>query len=160
MPADAESLLPFRAAAIDKASAAANSGIVKQKIDMIGVEITRNGLGECQHLIFYRDIGEERRHARALPRLRQAKPLGFGHRLGKHIAERDVAAHSYQLKRQLTPHAGAASDNGNLSFKALRANLPSRSYFNYHTLRTAISRSTYQAFGSGLTRTPLPVSLR
>ena len=86
MPADAESLLPFRAAAIDKASAAANSGIVKQKIDMIGVEITRNGLGECQHLIFAGHVGHECRYSRAVLCLKQAEPLGFPQVLRENIA--------------------------------------------------------------------------
>ena len=106
VPADAERSVPLCAAGIDKASAAADSGIVEQKMDTIGGEIACYGFGECQHLIFDRDIGHECRYPRTLPRLRHAKLFGFSHGLSKHIADSDVTAHSHQLKRQLTPHAG------------------------------------------------------
>src|SRR6516162_4104542 len=38
VPANAEGLFPFCPVAIDKAAASANTGIVEQKMDMIGVE--------------------------------------------------------------------------------------------------------------------------
>src|SRR5271167_4276506 len=122
VPADAEGLVPVCAIAVDEASAAANPGIVEQQMDMIRVEIARYGVGKCQHLILDRHIGHECRYPHPLPRLGQAKPLGFGHPFGKHIADGNVAAHGHELKRQLAPHARAATgDDGNLPFETLHA---------------------------------------
>src|SRR6516165_2312654 len=124
VPADAKGLFPFAAVAVDKAATATDSGVVEQKMDVLGVEIAPHGVSESQHLFFDRHVGRRRRHPRPLARLRQAKPLGFSHALRRHIAHRDIATHGHELQRQLTPHPRAApGDDRDLSFKTLHADL-------------------------------------
>ncbi|MGY4217385.1 hypothetical protein ACVMFB_003884 [Bradyrhizobium sp. USDA 4522] len=120
-PADVEGALPLLARVGEQAAAATDAGVVEQQVDLVGRLLLDQLIAEAFVVILDRDVGNVGRDAQALRQLLDlAEPLGLGHRLGRDVAHRDIAALGNELPCQLAPHARAATgDDGNLSGEIL-----------------------------------------
>ena len=120
-PADVEGALPLLARIGEQAAATADAGVVEQQMDLVGRLLLGQFIAKTLELVLDRDVGDMRGDAQPLRQLLHlAQPLGLGHRLGRHVAHRDIAAFRDKLARQFAAHARAASgDDGSLSGKIL-----------------------------------------
>ena len=114
-PADVEGPLPFAALVQEHAAAAADAGIVEQQVDLVGVLVARDLGRKALDVVLVGDIAEMGGDAEALRQgIDLAQALGFCHRRGRDVADRDVAAFGHQLAGELAAHARAAArDHGN-----------------------------------------------
>jgi hypothetical protein len=120
-PADIEGALPLLSRVGEQAAAAADAGVVEQKVDPVGLLLLGELVAESLEMILDRDVGDMGRDALALRQLFElAQLLGLGHRGFRDVAHRDIAALGDELPRELASHSrAAAGDDGDLSCKIL-----------------------------------------
>src|SRR5262249_12582683 len=101
----------------EKAAAAPNPCIVEQQMDLVGLLLLDQLITKTLELILDRNVGDVSGDTQALRKLFDfTEPLGFGHRLRRDVAHRDITAFGDKLARQFAAHTRAASgDDGNLS---------------------------------------------
>src|SRR6516164_5096409 len=101
-PADVERALPFVAAVGNHAAAAANTGVVEQQVDVVGLVTVGNLVAKALDLRPVGDIDDVRRDAQPLRQSRRlAQPLRFRHAGRRDVAHRDIAGFRHQLANQL-----------------------------------------------------------
>ena len=120
-PTDVERPFPLLARAGEQAAATADTGVVEQKMDLVGRLLFRDFIAEALELVLDGDIGDMRGDAQALRQpFDLTKPFCFGHRVGRDVAHRDIAALGDELAREFATHARAApGDDSDLSGKIL-----------------------------------------
>src|SRR6516165_7794001 len=105
-PADVERALPFVAAVGHHAAAAADTGVVEQQVDLVGLVTVGNLVAKPLDLCPVGDIDDVRRDAQPLRQSRRlAKPLRFRQAGRRNVAHRDIAGFRDQLADQLAAHA-------------------------------------------------------
>src|SRR5437660_6359365 len=109
-PADVERALPFVAAIGNHAAAAADTGVVEQQVDLVGLVAVGNLVAKPLDLRPVGDIGDVRRDAQPLRQSRRvAEPLRFRQAGRRDIAHCDIAGFRHQLADQLAAHSAAAT---------------------------------------------------
>src|SRR5215467_10386534 len=109
-PADVERALPFVAAVGHHAAATADTGVVEQQVDLVGLVTVGNLVAKPLDLRLVSDIDDVRRDAQALRQSRRhAQPLRFRQAGRRDVAHRDIAGFRHQLADQLAAHAAAAA---------------------------------------------------
>ena len=114
-PAHVERPLPLLAAVGDHAAAAANSGVVEQQVDLVGVVAVCDLIAKSLYLRRVGHVGDMVGDAQALRQSRRfAETLRFRHRRRRDVAHRDVAGLRDQLADEFPPHprAAAGDDRG------------------------------------------------
>ena len=120
-PADLEHAVPFGPVVEHEAAAAADAGIVEEKVDVIALVIACDLRGEACDLILLADVGDVAGDPHALRHaVRFAQRDRFGHAVGEQVAHGDAGALGNELAHQLAAHAGAtAGDHRQLSAEIL-----------------------------------------
>src|SRR6516162_9278646 len=109
-PADVERALPFVAAVGNHAAAAADTGVVEQQVDLVGLVTVGNLVAKALDLRPVGDIDDVRGDAQALRQSRRlAQPLRFRQAGRRDVAHRDIAGFRDQQADQLAAHAAAAA---------------------------------------------------
>src|SRR5690349_13863027 len=109
-PADVERALPFVAAIGNHAAAAADTRVVEQQVDLLGLVTVGNLVAKPLDLRPVGDISDVRRDPQPLRQSRRlAQPLRFGQAGRRDVAHCDIAGFRHQLADQLAAHAAAAA---------------------------------------------------
>src|SRR6201993_4819720 len=109
-PADVERALPFVAAIGNHAPAAADTRVVEQQVDLVGLVAVGNLVAKPLDLRPVGDISDVRRDPQPLRQtLRLAQSLRFRQAGRRDIAHRDIVGFRHQLADQLAAHAAAAA---------------------------------------------------
>src|SRR6202043_3988947 len=113
-PADVEHALPFVAAVGNHAAAAADTGVVEQQMDLVGLVTVGNLVAKPLDLRPVGDIDDVCRDAQSLRQSRRlTQPLRFRQAARRDVAHRDIAGFRGQLADELAAHAAAtAGDYG------------------------------------------------
>jgi len=102
--------LPFVAAVGNHAAAAADTGVVEQQVDLVGLVTVGNLVAKPLDPRPVGDIDDVRRDPQPLRQSRRlAQPLGFRQAGRRDVAHRDIAGFRYQLADELAAHAAAAA---------------------------------------------------
>src|SRR6516162_9864209 len=111
-PADVERLFPLLAAMREHAAATANTGIVEEKMELIGAVPLGDLVAKSRYLRCVGRVGGVHGYPQSLRQPRcLAQPPGFRHAFFDDIAHRDIAGLSNQLADELSPHSRAAAGN-------------------------------------------------
>src|SRR6516225_3219963 len=111
-PADVERLFPLLAAMREHAAATANTGIVEEKMELIGAVPLGDLVAKSRYLRRVGHVGGVHGYPQSLRQPRcLAQPPGFHHAFFDDIAHRDIAGLSGQLADELSPHSRAAAGN-------------------------------------------------
>ena len=109
-PADVERAFPFVAAIGDHAATAADTGVVEQQVDFVGLVTVGNLVPKPLDLRPVANIGDVRRDAQPLRQSRRlAQPLRFRQAGRRNVAHCDIAGFCHQLADQLAAHSAAAT---------------------------------------------------
>src|SRR6516225_9803583 len=109
-PADVERALPFVAAVGNHAAAAADTGVVEQQVDLVGLVTVGNLVAKALDLRPVGDIDDVRRDPQPLRQSRRlAQSLRFRQAGRRDVAHRDIAGFRHQLADQLAAHSAAAA---------------------------------------------------
>jgi hypothetical protein len=92
------------------AAAAADTGVVEQQVDLVGLVTVGYLVAKPLDLRPVGDIGDVRRDAQPLRQSRRlAEPLRFRQAGRRDVAHRDIAGFRHQLADQLAAHSAAAA---------------------------------------------------
>jgi len=125
VPAHAEGLLPFLSVVEDQAAAPADSRVVEEELDAVGLVGLHDRVAKGQDLVLLGDVGQMGGHPHAGRRALFTQRLRPAHRLLGDVAHRHVAALRRQLAGELPSHARAtAGDHGDPVVESVHLVLP------------------------------------
>jgi hypothetical protein len=109
-PANVERALPFVAAIGNHAAAAADTGVIEQQVDLVGLVVVGNLVAKPLDLRPVGDIGDVRRDPQPLRQSRRlAQSLRFCQAGRRDVAHCDIAGFRHQLADQLAAHSAATA---------------------------------------------------
>ena len=102
LPADGERAFPLVSITLDERTAATNTGVVKQQVDVLGLMLLRHFIAKAQHILLLTDVTDDWSVSKRLA----GQTSGFIHVFLGDIAHGHMGALGDELTDQFSSHAG------------------------------------------------------